>query len=74
MLGPGRLGICHRVPAPEAAAGLLEAWARQAGVDADAAASLLTAFASEAHARVCIAGAPRCDQCNVTLCKRQRYR
>lgn len=74
VLGPGRLGICHRVPAPEAAAGLLEAWARQAGVDADAAVSLLTAFASEAHARVCIAGAPRCDQCNVTLCKRQRYR
>jgi len=74
LLGPGRLGIHHRLPEPAGAAGLLAAWAREAGVDPREAANLLTAFASPALAKVCVAGAPRCDQCNVTYCKRLRYR
>lgn len=74
LLGPGRLGISHRPPTAEAAAGLLEAWSRQAGADVRETTALLTAFASASHAGVCLAGAPRCEQCSVTACKRQRYR
>jgi hypothetical protein len=74
VLGPGRLGITHRVPEPGAVADILAAWAKHAGVSARQAENLITVFASDRHARICVAGSPRCDQCDVTFCKRLRYR
>ena len=65
VLGPGRLGITHRVPEPAAVAGILSTWARHAGVSARQAENLLTVFASDRLGKVCVAGAPRCDQCDV---------
>ncbi len=74
LLGPGRLGITHRLPEPAAVAGILAAWAGQAGVSARQLENLLTIFASDRLGKVCVAGAPRCDQCDVAFCKRLRYR
>ncbi len=74
LLGPGRLGISHHVPAPDAAAGMLEGWSRHAGISSGEVTSLLTAFASPALAALCVTGAPRCDRCSVKFCKRLRYR
>jgi SAM-dependent methyltransferase len=74
VLGPGRLGITHRVPEPAAVAGILSTWARHAGVSARQAENLLTVFASDRHGKICVAASPRCDQCDVTFCKRLRYR
>jgi SAM-dependent methyltransferase len=74
LVGPGRLGISHRVPAPADAAGVVADWARHAGVGPREALNLLTAFASPALGKVCVAGAPRCDHCDVAFCKRLRYR
>ncbi len=74
LLGPGRLGITHRVPEPGAAAGALAAWAPRAGVTPRYAENLLTVFASAPRGGICVAGAPRCDQCEVSFCKRLRYR
>lgn len=74
LLGPGRLGISHVLPEPAAAAGVLEQWALQAGIEPQEALQLLTAFASPELAAVCIPGAPLCGQCEVSFCKRQRHR
>lgn len=74
LLGPGRLGLSHRVPDPAAAPAVLEAFARHAGTPVRPLANLLSLFAGDRHAKVCTAGAPRCDQCEVSFCKRLRYR
>lgn len=70
LVGPGRLGITHRVPEERAAEGILADWAAGAGTEA---VSLLHQFASEDHAQVC-GTAPKCTECEVRFCKRLRYR
>jgi SAM-dependent methyltransferase len=70
LVGPGRLGISHRVPADADAPGILADWA--AGASGDAV-SLLHQFASEAHANLC-GEMPKCGDCAVSFCKRLRYR
>jgi SAM-dependent methyltransferase len=74
LLGPGRLGISHRQPEPEDARGVLRGFARHAGIGAREVEELLTAFASERLAGICLAGSPLCDRCDVVFCKRLRYR
>ncbi len=74
ILGPGRLGISHRVLEAGEADAALAAWSAHAGIPAADMRRLLTLFGGEQHARVCLAGAPRCEQCEVRFCKRQRYR
>jgi SAM-dependent methyltransferase len=74
VIGPGRLGITHRAPEPEAVAAIIAAWAKHAGVSARQVENLLTVFASDRHGKICVAGAPRCAECEVVYCKRQRYR
>ena len=74
ILGPGRLGIAHRVPDEAEAPAILDAWSAHAGLDGGHVGDLLAIFAGERHANVCNAGAPRCDHCEVVFCKRLRYR
>jgi SAM-dependent methyltransferase len=74
LLGPGRLGISHRVPEPAEAAGILAAWAGHAGISPRQAENLLTIFASDKLGKVCVSGAPKCAECDVAFCKRLRYR
>lgn len=74
LLGPGRLGISHRVPEASAAPALLQEWARRAGADPVEVMGLFTVFASDKLANVCNAGAPKCTECHVQFCKRLRYR
>lgn len=74
ILGPGRLGISYRELDAAEVEGALSAWARHAGLEPREVANLLALFASADHAKVCVAGAPRCEQCDVTFCKRLRYR
>lgn len=70
LIGPGRLGITHKVPPDDEAEALLAAWAPRAGEDAI---SLLHQFASDEHSGICGA-APKCPECDVVFCKRLRYR
>jgi hypothetical protein len=74
LVGPGRLGLSHRVPEPGEAGAVLAAWADRAGLDAARVLRLLTVFASDRLGKICVAGAPRCDACEVRFCKRLRYR
>ena len=73
IVGPGRLGISHRIPAPADAADKLAAWMQRTGQDADYVSKLLRVFASEDHGNICIRNA-KCTECNVNFCKRLRYR
>jgi len=74
IVGPGRLGLTHRTPEPAEATAALQAWAGQAGIPAGEAGALLTVFASEALGGICLAGTPKCGECQVSFCKRLRYR
>ena len=74
ILGPGRLGISHRTMETGEAGAVLVAWATHAGVTPDYVRNLLTLFGGEHHGKICLAGAPRCEQCEVKFCKRLRYR
>lgn len=74
VIGPGRLGLTHHAPDPDAIPGIIAAWAKRTGASAREVESLLTVFASAQHGKVCVAAAPRCGECDVALCKRQRYR
>jgi hypothetical protein len=74
ILGPGRLGISHRQPEAAAVAGVLSDYARHAGVTPRQLENLLTLFAGEKLGGICLAGTPRCTACEVTFCKRLRYR
>ena len=73
IVGPGRLGITHRIPEAADAAGKLSAWAERTGQDARYVENLLRVFASEQHGNVCIKNA-KCTECDVKFCKRLRYR
>ena len=73
MIGPGRLGITHEVPAAGQAAAELAAWAGRRGIDADRMAALLAAFAAAANGGICHWDA-KCTECAVKFCKRLRYR
>jgi hypothetical protein len=53
---------------------VLANWATGAKLDPARVQGLLTAFASEQAGKICAAGAPRCDDCEVRFCKRLRYR
>jgi len=70
LIGPGRFGITHTVPDDADAAELLAQWAKGAG---DEAISLFHHFASDEHSKLCGA-APKCQVCDVSFCKRLRYR
>lgn len=74
ILGPGRLGLSHREPAPGEIGGILADWAGRAGESAAAVGGLLQLFASEHRGKICVAAMPRCDACEVSFCKRLRYR
>ncbi len=73
IVGPGRLGITHRVPEPADAAAELSAWAQRTGQDADYVANLMRVFASDKLGNVCLMNA-KCTECDVSFCKRLRYR
>ncbi|MFQ5634763.1 MAG: class I SAM-dependent methyltransferase [Gammaproteobacteria bacterium] len=73
MLGPGRLGVAHRVPGAGGVAEAIEDFATAAERSPDDVENLLRVFASKRHGAVCGADA-RCAECGVTLCKRLRYR
>ncbi|MBM4196399.1 MAG: class I SAM-dependent methyltransferase [Gammaproteobacteria bacterium] len=74
VVGPGRLGISHRNPAAAETRSILAQWCEKARVEAADAARLLNLFASDQGGKICVAGAPRCDNCAVRFCKRLRYR
>jgi len=69
-IGPGRLGISHRVPDAAEAAVCLSEWASAAGPGAEA---VLRWFASDQSGGLCGEN-PRCNECDVHFCKRLRYR
>ena len=73
IVGPGRLGISHRIPDAADAVDKLAAWATRTGQDARYVENLLRIFASEQHGNVCITNA-KCTECDVQFCKRLRYR
>ncbi len=73
IVGPGRLGISHVVPAASEADGIFRKWAQRNSVDAGQAAALLQLLASESQGNVCTSAA-KCTECAVKFCKRQRYR
>ena len=73
IVGPGRLGISHRIPDPADAATELSGWVQRTGLDGDYVNKLLTVFASEKLGNVCIRNA-KCTECDVRFCKRLRYR
>lgn len=73
MIGPGRLGISHRIPAGGEVAALIAAFAEKAGQSPRYIDNLLRVFASEEHGNVCVGNA-KCTECDVKICKRLRYR
>jgi len=73
IVGPGRLGIVHEIPAPDDVAGIVAAFADKAGQDVRYVDNLLRVFASEQHGKICVTNA-RCPECDVKFCKRLRYR
>jgi len=73
ILGPGRLGISHTVPATDAVGDLIAAFAAKAGRSAIEIENLLRVFASDKHGKVCMTNA-KCTECDVKFCKRLRYR
>ncbi|MBN8280047.1 MAG: class I SAM-dependent methyltransferase [Gammaproteobacteria bacterium] len=73
LAGPGRLGISHVPLSPGDAETRLSAWARRAGQEPRAVLNLLTLFAASDAGDLCGA-VPKCGQCEVTACKRLRYR
>lgn len=73
LIGPGRLGISHRVLESAEAAQQLRAWSVQAGLDPHYVAQLLQLFMSADHGDIC-GTTPKCTQCEVRFCKRLRHR
>jgi SAM-dependent methyltransferase len=73
MVGPGRLGISHRIPSGGEVGAMIAAFAEKAGQSPRYVDNLLRVFASEAHGNVCITNA-KCTECDVKICKRLRYR
>lgn len=73
MLGPGRFGIHHVQPGPTEAQQILESFAKNVGESVLYIKNLLRIFGASEHANICVPDA-RCDVCEVTFCKRLRYR
>lgn len=73
LVGPGRFGISHAIPAAADAGQVLAEWARHAGVPARYAENLCRLFMAADRGDICGA-APKCGQCEVKICKRLRYR
>lgn len=73
MLGPGRFGIHHVQPGPTEAQQILESFAKSVGERVLYIKNLLRIFGASEHANICVPDA-RCDVCEVTFCKRLRYR
>ena len=73
MLGPGRFGVRHVQPETDEVPSILKEWAASAGSDAGYIANLLRLFGNKDTGNVCVADA-RCDVCDVSFCKRLRYR
>lgn len=74
IVGPGRLGLTYRAPEPAELEGVIAAWAATMDTGPRIVETMLGLFASEKYARICLAGAPRCTECGVVFCKRQRHR
>ena len=73
MLGPGRFGVRHvQLEAGEVDA-VLEDFCASAGADKHYVENLLRLFGNEATGNICVANA-RCEVCEVSFCKRLRYR
>lgn len=73
IVGPGRLGLSHRVPVAEEIGDLVAKFAKKAGKTPIYVENLLRAFASDRHGNICVSNA-RCTECDVQMCKRLRYR
>jgi hypothetical protein len=73
LVGPGRLGLSHVPVSPGDADALLARWAAGTGEEPRQVANLFTLFTSSDAGDLCGA-TPRCGQCEVRICKRQRYR
>ena len=73
ILGPGRLGLRHELPAGDDIPAVVAELADRAGAQADEVQRLLTVFASEELGGICMIDA-RCGDCAVEYCKRLRQR
>ncbi|MGI9263912.1 MAG: class I SAM-dependent methyltransferase, partial [Gammaproteobacteria bacterium] len=73
MFGPGRFGYCHLQPDVAELPGLLKELAERAGKEPAYVESLLRIFGDQNLSNICIPDA-RCDVCEVSFCKRLRYR
>jgi SAM-dependent methyltransferase len=73
MLGPGRFGIHHVQPQAGEMTGIIETFAASAGRSAEDVLRLFRLFGSAEAGSICVADA-RCDVCDVSFCKRLRYR
>ena len=73
VVGPGRLGLSHRVPANAEIGDIVAKFAEKAGKTVRYVENLLRVFTSASHGNVCLSNA-RCTECEVRMCKRLRYR
>jgi len=73
MFGPGRFGYCHVPPTVAELPGLLTELAVRAGKEPAYVEALLRIFGDKELSNICILDA-RCDVCEVSFCKRRRYR
>jgi len=73
VLGPGRLGVSHRLPPPGDFPALMANLAEGSGRDPRYVENLLRAFAAADYGNICTSDA-RCTECAVHFCKRLRYR
>lgn len=73
LVGPGRLGLSHRLVSPAEAEVVVRDWAETVGEDPQAVINLLTLFTAADFGDLC-GTMPKCPKCSVRLCKRLRYR
>lgn len=73
VLGPGRLGVHHIHPDVALLPEIVSRLAARAGCEPEQLDRLLRLFASVEHANICVADA-RCGVCQVSYCKRLRFR
>jgi hypothetical protein len=73
MFGPGRFGCRHTQPDVADVPKLITELAEKSGKETRYIENLLRIFGDKALSNICIADA-RCDVCEVSFCKRLRYR
>jgi SAM-dependent methyltransferase len=73
MLGPGRFGVRHVKPDADTVHSVLQEFSGSADRDPNYVNNLLRLFANKKTGNICVADA-RCDVCDVSFCKRLRYR